>query len=109
MQMQRPTRRLIAFQLLVILPAVMGVRAALDFRTVLTTTHQVKAEHSGCGAQAHDHRLCLLVYRAPWSDAPSTPDLSLPFCTVKQPTGESVVHIDRELRLQLARAPPVSA
>ncbi len=103
-------RSVIALLLLVTLPVIVGARLCLDAHATLNTQPHVETEHNGCCAQAHDHRLCVLLVLTPWS--PSMP-CAVP--TVSSPADSGPRDAEgndcgRDLfQLEFARAPPYSA
>lgn len=100
-------RRAIALQLVMALPAVAGARLALDIRSAPHAERHVEARHGDSCANAHDHRLCTLVFNTPWSDAAPAAhvELSAP-PAVAAPLVASRCDSEAQVRLPLARAPP---
>ncbi len=69
-------RRFIALPLLLALPAVAAARLSLDFRANLDSSDSVEVQHSiGCSL-AHDHGVCALLIRSPWSPGPASPSIA---------------------------------
>ncbi len=103
-------KRAIASQLLLALPAVLAARLALDIRSAPLSRRHIEAEHSACCAQAHDHRLCTLVFNTPWSRAPATPQIAVAVPPEEPaPLVARTRHGGGQIRLALARAPPTPA
>ena len=105
-------RRIIALQLLLGLPMIAGARLVLDtrpLRPLAEASGTVETQHgSGC-VRLHDHGLCILILRSPWSRAQLTPKLGLfapVFASpvVKQEDQRGVASV----RLRVARSPPTS-
>jgi hypothetical protein len=110
--MRRPPYivRAIALGLALGLPAVTGARLALDMRTTIETRSHVHAEKPACCTWSHDHRLCVLVYQAPWSPASVAPRIALPLPPLlATPAEREPARDGGEVRLQTARSPPQPA
>ena len=100
-------RRAVALQLAIALPTVVGARLALDVRSATHDELRVETEHGDACAKAHDHTLCALVFKTPWSDVEPGPqvELSTP-PEVAMPLSASRCDYEVQIRLALARAPP---
>ena len=105
-----PLRRAIALGLALGLPVVGGARLALDLQTKVETRAHVHAEKPACCTWGHDHRLCVLVYHAPWSPAADAPGITLPEPPQTDHTLErQSPSRGHEIRLHRARSPPQPA
>lgn len=99
--------RLVALQLLVILPAVLSARLAIDIHTMIERAPHVESDYESQCANAHDHRLCVLIYHIVWSPAPLTPRVSLPTSLPGlESSPDDLDVIGDETNAQFARAPP---
>ena len=102
-------RRIIALQLLLGLPVVAGARLVLDTRPPAEASGTVETQHgSGC-VRLHDHGLCILILRSPWSRAQLTPKLGLFAPVFASPlVKQEDQHGVASVRLRVARSPPTS-
>jgi hypothetical protein len=100
-------RRVVALQLAIALPAVVGARLALDIRSAPHAYSHVETKHGESCADGHDHTLCVLVFAAPWSDAAPAPRIKL--STLPESVPPLVAYrcdYEAQIRLAFARAPP---
>lgn len=102
-------RRVVALQLLLLLPAGLGARLCLDARWTVDSYGHVEVEHHDACARAHDHRLCVLLFHTPLSPAPTLPGVasSAPIADAA-PAGPSDAPRSEQVRLTVARSPPLS-
>ncbi len=104
-------RRIIALQLLVGLQVVAGARLVLDTRPLAEAHRTVETQHehgSGC-VRLHDHGLCILILRSPWSRSQLTPKLGLFTPAFSSPlVKQEDQHGVTSVRLRVARSPPTS-
>jgi len=99
----------VAFQLLLVLPGVLGGRLCLDARWPIDTIGHIEVEHHDSCARGHDHRLCVLIYTTPWSPPPSLPGVaSVASVAEVAPSAPEDAHHPSEVRLTVARSPPCS-
>jgi len=109
MPTQSLPRRIIALQLLLVLPGVLGGRLCLDARWTIDHLGHIEVEHHDSCARAHDHRLCVLIFSTPWSPPPSLPSLAALARIAEAPlSAPQDVHPPSQVRLKVARSPPFS-
>lgn len=109
MPTRRLPRRIIALQLLLVLPGVLGGRLCLDARWTVDRIGHIEVEHHDSCARAHDHRLCVLVFYTPWSPAPSLPGVA-PLARIAEAplSAPEDAHHPSQVQLKVARSPPFS-
>ncbi|MGD8867772.1 MAG: hypothetical protein PVI01_09080 [Gemmatimonadales bacterium] len=99
--------RLIAFLVLVTLPALAAARLTLDARTAFRNQANVESEHNGRPGATHDHRLCVLLIHAPWSPGEPAAVATVPCQSQHDPLGQARgLPGHHAIQLQQARAPP---
>ncbi len=110
MKIRALASRTLVLQLLLTLPTVAGARLALDIEQMGDSRGHVESRHdSGC-PHIHDHALCTLLFRTPWSPAPLTQRLTPSAAVIRAPLSKGEGRQDDGLvRLPVARGPPHSS
>ncbi len=110
MSIRASIRRVIALQLLSVLPAVAGARLSLDLQANLESSPGVEVQHRAGCSLAHDHRVCALLIRSPWSPESRSTSIAplLPPVTPAAPRAATRVP-DAGRQTATARAPPLAA
>lgn len=101
-------RRMIAIQLLLVLPLVATGRFALDLTSMVGDSPAIETGHDNGCTRLHDHELCIQLLRTPWSPSSEPGDVTIfgPVGTVILPADARALH-DHRIDLPLARAPPL--
>lgn len=109
MKVRRKTRRALVSYLLVTLPLVTAGRLLLDGRALSESTPGVETRHDSDCVRLHDHELCVLLFRTPWSRT-AEPDGQLAIASVvsvERPIDERLRR-DPQILFPSARSPPLA-